>query len=477
MKKSPEKDLWNSLRSRLGNYTEEPGDDSWEKIASAIPQQTESLKGLIWIDRAVGLGLLLLLSFISGYVVRDNEADLQKTEIAAANLENALQPDSRQKDISTQTEISATTSINNHSIAERNRSKLSEVPDSESSNLVADKVRSGSKNNQQLKAEVIVKNEETESSSQLNNSEVIDAAKLFFERNIKNEEGNNVGSVEVDSRQEEGLLPLHADKDLANKDISPLHADKIQTQNSNQDSLDNKVKRTEPKETVATLMAKSTMPIKMKKASQSQIYFAVTPLLSFQKITPSTHDDVVVSAVQSPGIFSKSRFGISIDAGLQRQLTRHLEFYAGLSFYQQHQQIAYVYQTSEVTITPSSDGSYSIVPVTDAKEFNYSMVNAGASTGLFYRIMGYKLVHKLGVGVQYHKGMLRADSEESYRNAQSSYFNYQLMYRMEFKINKTFNGFFQPTFTHTIRASEKLSEPFTIKQYRAGIGVGILYHF
>ncbi len=107
------------------------------------------------------------------------------------------------------------------------------------------------------------------------------------------------------------------------------------------------------------------------------------------------------------------------------------------------------------------------------------MLNAGISSGLFYRIMGDKLLHKLGAGLQYHKGLLKANqnSEATYDNSNSNYFNYQLSYRIECQVTPRTNIFFQPTFTHVIRVREQLKEPLTIKPYRAAISIGMLYHF
>jgi hypothetical protein len=105
------------------------------------------------------------------------------------------------------------------------------------------------------------------------------------------------------------------------------------------------------------------------------------------------------------------------------------------------------------------------------------MKNGGASAGVLYHIRGKKLMHKLGAGLQYQKGLVNPQGEYSYNNASSSYLNYQLLYRMEYSLSRRTSVFLQPQFVHSLVADEALREPFEIKPYRAGLGFGLLYHF
>jgi hypothetical protein len=230
--------------------------------------------------------------------------------------------------------------------------------------------------------------------------------------------------------------------------------------------------------TVRKTATEPKTPAKKKTTIRPQVYFTLAPSLSFQKITPEQTDAVNVRGMRSPGILSADRFGISLEGGLQRPLTKHLEMYTGISFYQQKQNLTYEYLSPDnVEVTSPGNGQYTVKPKTETRDFKYSMLNAGISAGLFYRIKGEKLMHKLGAGIQFQKGLLRAGSEDTYDNAGSSYLNYQISYRVEYLLNAKVNIFVQPGFTHSFYAKEKLAEPFTIKPYRAGIGFGMIYHF
>jgi hypothetical protein len=117
-------------------------------------------------------------------------------------------------------------------------------------------------------------------------------------------------------------------------------------------------------------------------------------------------------------------------------------------------------------------------PVTSQQEVNYTLRNAGVSAGMFYRVKTHLLEHKVGVGLLYQQGFQRTAGEGSaYTNKGSKYLQYQLLYRMEARLNDNMRLYFQPGYTHAFHVDEKLHAPFTIKPYRAGISVGVVYLF
>ena len=182
-----------------------------------------------------------------------------------------------------------------------------------------------------------------------------------------------------------------------------------------------------------------------------------------------------VVALNSPGIFNKERLGLSIDAGIQQALGQRMEWWAGVSFYRQSQRVNYEYELPAVSITADGSGGYSVSPAIAIGVLNYRMLNAGFSTGLFYKLKGVKLMHKAGIGIQYQRGTLKGSREMSYDNSDSQYLNYQLSYRIEFPMNEKVNLYLQPSFTHVIVSSEKLAEPFSVTPYRAGVAFGISF--
>jgi hypothetical protein len=244
-----------------------------------------------------------------------------------------------------------------------------------------------------------------------------------------------------------------------------------------------KDKRQPVAKTGAKAAAKEPMdtekPSKKKKLIHGNLYAIITPSFSFQKITPPADDDLEVIGFESPGVMSKERFGLSVDIGYERTLAKKLEWYAGLSFYQQQQRLSYQYYSpDEYDVTSNGAGGFIMTPKVVAKSFNYNMCNAGVTAGLRYMIKSGGLKHKFGAGLQFQQGLLKtSDEEASYNNADASYLNYQLSYRLEMNVRRRLDIFLQPSFTHSILSNESLNEPFKLKPYRAGIGFGMLFHF
>jgi hypothetical protein len=206
-------------------------------------------------------------------------------------------------------------------------------------------------------------------------------------------------------------------------------------------------------------------------------YAAFTPGLSFQRAIPLQHDGVVVNDFLNPPILSAERFGFSVEAGMQGFITKRLEYYGGLSLYQQNQTLRYRYQAGNtVDIESAEDKNYTVTPKSSIGTVRYSMVNVGLQVGMLYHLYGKNLAHKVGAGLSYQQGM-KEGKAEVYNNSGSSYFSYQLFYRNELRVNNRLRVFVQPTFTQSIRVREKLKAPFQLKPYRAGIGLGILYNF
>jgi hypothetical protein len=204
-------------------------------------------------------------------------------------------------------------------------------------------------------------------------------------------------------------------------------------------------------------------------------YFSVMPQLSFQHVIPASQDGVVISDIYNQPIFSSGRLGINIEVGIQGKLANRLEYYGGLSIFQQHQTLEYAYQTtSDLTIESKDDLNYTITPDNRIGVVNYAMLNMGANAGLLYHLRGKKLAHKIGAGLSYQYGS-RKIASEVYDNSSSQYLFYQIFYRNELQLNTRLTFFIQPTFSQSIFVNQKLEAPFKVKPYRAGLGIGLLY--
>ena len=104
------------------------------------------------------------------------------------------------------------------------------------------------------------------------------------------------------------------------------------------------------------------------------------------------------------------------------------------------------------------------------------MRNVGVTGNLLYLLKSGRLQHYVGVGIQYQHGLQKMQREAEYNNASSQYINYQLSYRVTYKLNDSAKFFVQPNLVRTLVAKEALGL-FTNKQYRPGIAFGLLYQF
>jgi hypothetical protein len=210
------------------------------------------------------------------------------------------------------------------------------------------------------------------------------------------------------------------------------------------------------------------IPPYRKTKSKFQLYFSVTPFLSFQKLTPVANDELIVAGLGPRSSLSMKRFGFGIDAGFQKDINKILGFYGGISYYHQEQQLTYNYYDKDASVNRVGDAlTFEIKRPMHSKTFDYSMSNLGARAGLLITLKGETLKHKFGAGLMYSHGL----------KTSANYVAYQLSYRSELSINERISWFVEPTFIYSFISREKLQEPFTLKPYRAGLSTGLLYRF
>ncbi|MBL7858809.1 MAG: hypothetical protein JNM57_14060 [Cyclobacteriaceae bacterium] len=227
-----------------------------------------------------------------------------------------------------------------------------------------------------------------------------------------------------------------------------------------------------------SLRTKEKNERELKKKARPQVYFSFSPALAYYKASPYQGDEVRVSGFKSPGIFATERIAWSIEGGIQKQLSKNFEWYAGVSFYSQQLTIGYRHLTSgQMDVVTSNDGmSVTITPHQALSEVSYAMRNVGVSSGLLYTIKTGKLEHRVGAGIQYEQGLVKGDGE-AYDNANSCYVNYQLLYRMQYAISGKMTLYVQPTITRSISTQQGLLTPFSIAPHHAGLAMGLLYQF
>jgi hypothetical protein len=231
------------------------------------------------------------------------------------------------------------------------------------------------------------------------------------------------------------------------------------------------------KEDSAAVVGHVLPPQKKRKKAKLMFYSMISPSLSFQHVTPDSQDGVVIGKINSPGVISLERFGFTIETGIQGQMGKRFQYIFGLSYYQQSQRLEYEGHSNGITVESGEDLSFVIRPESITSSFDYSMRNVGVQAGILYTLKQRGLMHKPGLVFQYQKGMMQAHEGAVYDNSSSDYFNFQLVYRVEYALRSGVGLFIQPAYTHSIAANESLNAPFKLKQSRASLGVGIVYRF
>lgn len=419
MKNLPDDELFHALESRLRNYSDEPDDEVWNNVADELSSSRERNR-IFWIDRLAAVFFVAALGFLF-YPVQRGDGPLTPAKNAKdQTVSNPGKPEAG----------SITATINQ----EKNMSRAGEHG-----------------------ADFTSEREETR------------AVKQFIKpRPVWMPESNT-----NDPRLAGSVSSLLLDDKRVNIEVRGMAAtatDSVAVESCNSIS---------PEDLADTVTESDEIPQKRRKRKSSvTVYTLLTPVLSFNHASPHSNDDVVVDQVHSPPVLSLDRFGISMEAGIQGVISRRWQYLAGLMYYHQSHNIAYdQLSANNPKLTSLENMHYELRPGTSEHSFDYSMHNVGVQAGILYTLKQHGLYHKAGVILQYQHGLMNASANAPYHNAASDYLNYQLLYRVEYRVNSTMNVFLQPSFTHSLIVNESLEAPFDLKQSRAGIGIGIVYSF
>jgi hypothetical protein len=429
MKNLPENNFWNEIKDRLDHYAEEPADDSWDKIAGGLNSAPRP-RILPWLERRasstqVGLsGFVMLVALAAS----DQPAPIWSGFVANAAHEEVYS--ARENATSSDKTIALT--VPNETAVLHQKHNTSRRVKSARARTVPQKARAYTRFDETASVE-------TPATVQAIAQDTTDSGD---ETRAKNQMVSLVGVSAVDT-----VVQVDIDK--------------------------------KEKKVVVNVSTKKEAEKKKAQLHIPMVYFQAGPSLAYHKITPSTNDDVTITELAESGIFASDRVGFSLEAGFQYRVAPRLEVYGGLSYYQQQQHIRYTLAHGvSGGVAGNSEDGYVFTPETSQQEVKYTLRNAGVSAGMFYRVKTHLLEHKVGVGLLYQQGFQSTAGEGSaYTNKGSKYLQYQLLYRMEAGLNDHMRLYFQPGYTHAFHVDEKLNAPFTIKPYRAGISVGIVYLF
>lgn len=418
MRSLPEKKFWNELRSRLKNYREEP-DDTWDAIASRLPRENR------WPDGVVRLFSVLVMStFVfleqSGSIVFPGGTSSHST----------VWVDQRRSDVLPEC-----------------------IPMNDNPGNVTTKPGGN--------------NFATSTESHASNSGLTEIS-------LRGKAVSPLPDREVG---------LHADKSGAFEDLSstfdPASASTTSVltppAESGEEMTADTIASTQqnPADTLRVVLTKRDSPRRRK--FRPAIFAAINPSLAYYKITPNQSDELFITRVHQKASMM-DRFSFQFDAGLQHRLGTSFEIFAGLSYYAQHETVSYSYFANDVEKIESSQSmSYEIRPSEWKRTAGYSIRSVGLTAGAFYLLKDNRLSHRLGAGLQYHRGFLGFNDERGSGRSGNNQMAFMIAYRMQTSLSQKVDFFVQSSFTQFVTSYEILDGTFRIKPYRVAIGVGVVY--
>jgi hypothetical protein len=449
MKNLPETKFWNDLKSRLMNYSETPEDD-FDLIISKIPKQEPR-----WLDHTGhALTIISLMTFL--FLV--NPAGDSRLASAVTNLS--------ERDVRNSTGTVDTTNVPHLQGTGGTKESINYLEEKYGQEQLGSSEISDNKTNRmELSA---MQNRGGKNVLPVRSS---NGRSGEFQVGMTSEEGDAIikseDETEMPGSTAEGSLPEKGYP--ANKGTFPTDAASLKRDSA-------AVADKEP--TTKSAVSETIIPGKKRRSFfKPTVYFSVTPSLSYFKLIPDRNDDVVITNVEKDGILSMKRMGFQVDAGFEYQLSRKLQFLAGLSYFSHDQSITYHHLAGVENIESTSRMNYTLIPSTATRNFNFHEKSAGLNATFFYLIKNSKLSHRIGAGVQFNKAFMKYSVETLSFRSTANHFNYQLLYRLQYSVSENMDWYIQPSYLHSLTSRKLSNESFTLKPHRAGIGIGVIWRF
>jgi hypothetical protein len=419
MKNSPDPEWFHKLEKRLGNYTEEPDAELWDKIASRIGKKPDP-NWVPWAHRSAVLVVLLVFLWSGLEMINPAPQFIQEsvTDTPSHGGDDASSEEFRP-------DKSAVESERKQSLAD------------------ADVITDG-KNN-----DTAILSEWKPANNTFNNTEfgTTSAHMPALPESEKTSSAAFSQAPEGTGTDKNAILKI----DSLNSGIAAIDSREVQQ------------------------MEPTIIPCRKRRVFL--LYASVSPSSSFHKITPLMNDGIGIESINTRPVFSADRLGVSLQTGIQFKVSNRWEIFSGITLYRQSQTLVYHYLSDDNTDVKQEEYfDYTLTPGTTEKSVQYAMLNLGAEAGLMYNLSGDRLMHKIGAGFSWQHGMRRKSESDTYDNASSQYLFYQVFYRNEYAVNTSLRIFIQPFYQHGLISRESINEPFVLKPYRAGLNFGIVFY-
>lgn len=446
MRSLHESEMWHKIKSRLARYEEEP-EDNWDAIIRSLPNKpakSNARSKLLWVLMVLLLGWLVLPSGFTSSPMSDTQPGLTDQ-----SGETALTDQPTEKRLGSDDSLLTTNQRLN------GNNKVDHSPtDSMPAFAAEPQVSAGSSQSTARSSGYLTRDGGRPATADAQKD--IAAAPVILD------------SVGLDKQDED----VNASRDWSQKPASASTSSgeagpKVDS------TLVNIVA-----DTIKTNVSSPSGENKSRKKRSFKIYLSLTPKMTYYKIIPNKNDQVELKGLKSPGVFSPDRLGFGVDIGVQKPISKNLEWFGGAAYSVQNQSIGYSYVSNEITaIEPGADGDYTITPAIKSRSVKHSLHNVHLSSGLLYTVKKAALTQQAGLGLQYEYGLNSIRSEDAVQTRNHSFAMVNFMYRFKWNFSEYFDFYIQPQFTHAINSQDNIDQLYSIKPSRAGVGLGVIYHF
>jgi hypothetical protein len=213
-----------------------------------------------------------------------------------------------------------------------------------------------------------------------------------------------------------------------------------------------------------------------------KMYFTAMPTMGYQRVEPNGKDNILIEKIKNLPVFSMKRLGVRAEFGLELPISKKLNAFGGLLYYQRQQTISYVERVIDTTyLYVAPDGNVGIESQVDHldKSFKYDLKNLGVQFGLNILVSKNIVRQSFGTGLEFQWALNKNNSsaKKAGFSQPSAYVFYNLYYRLQYPAEGRFKAVFQPTLNYSMYINKQLHAPFYVKPYGLGINIGCTYNF
>jgi hypothetical protein len=240
-------------------------------------------------------------------------------------------------------------------------------------------------------------------------------------------------------------------------------------------------------------------PRKKIRGNQFSMYFMAMPALNYQLLDVSQADPIQIDSVYGSSAGNIGQMGFRAELGIEVPWTKRLTAFAGLVYFHRNRIIRYT-ELTPGPLQPVSlpGGGTALVPqiTTQQSSFQDEARNLGIQLGVLFKLSSDKhrilsaqdalnsetmkpkkrLVHFVGLGMEIQKSLGSTSSPMSETLHRPSLYAFtSFYYRVQYPDAGRLRFFAQPMVGYLYYASETKDSPFQLKPLSVGLNLGCTY--